>query len=107
MGSVQSWMGPGPADGRYNGSSPAAGVRTIVRMVRAALLVGDGGAVDVYQLAYHAGVAFEVLAEILAIPLFYHRFVPRLTYRGGPHPCYCCPRPASCHLRADCRQPHV
>lgn len=45
-------------------------------MVRVALLAGDGGAVDVYQLAYHAGVAFEVLAEILAIPLFYQRYPP-------------------------------
>ena len=56
----------------------AAGVATIVRMVRAALVGGGGSAVDVYQLAYHAGVAFEVLAELLAIPVFYHRWPPRV-----------------------------
>lgn len=40
-------------------------------MVRAALTTPDA-AVDVYQLAFHAGVATELLAELVATPLFYH-----------------------------------
>lgn len=43
-------------------------------MVREALLhAGSKDSVDVYRLAYHGGVAMEVLAELLAIPLFYQR----------------------------------
>lgn len=49
-----------------------AGVRTLIRMVRAALEAPDA-AVDIYQLAFHAGVAMEVLAELVSTPLFYHR----------------------------------
>lgn len=28
---------------------------------------------DLYMLAYHAGVTMQVLAEMVATPLFYHR----------------------------------
>ncbi len=49
-----------------------AGVCTVIRMVRVALEAPDA-TVDVYQLAFHAGVAMEVLAELAATPLFYHR----------------------------------
>lgn len=41
-------------------------------MVRVALETPDA-AVDVYQLAFHAGVAMETIAELAATPLFYHR----------------------------------
>jgi hypothetical protein len=43
-----------------------------VRMVRAAL-EAPSAAVDIYQLAFHAGVAMEIVAELIATPLFYHR----------------------------------
>ena len=44
-----------------------------MRMVRAAL-DAPHSAVDIYQLAFHAGVAMEILAELIATPLFYHRY---------------------------------
>ena len=47
-------------------------MRTVIRMVREALL-NPGSAVDIYLLAFQAGVAMEVLAEMAATPLFYHR----------------------------------
>lgn len=47
-------------------------IRTLVRMTRAALELRPG--VDIYSLAFHAGVAMEVLAELCATPLFYQRY---------------------------------
>jgi hypothetical protein len=49
-------------------------IRTVVRMVRTALVTRTA-AVDVYALAFHAGVAMEVLAELVASPVFYHAWV--------------------------------
>ena len=48
-------------------------------MVRAAL-EAPAASVDIYRLAFHAGVAMEVLAELAATPLFYHRRVFVLLY---------------------------
>jgi len=40
--------------------------------VRCALEI-DTGALEVYELAFEAGVAMETLAELVAAPLFYQR----------------------------------
>ena len=40
--------------------------------VRRALEI-DTGALEVYELAFEAGVAMETLAELIAAPLFYQR----------------------------------
>ena len=53
-------------------------------MVRAALH-SQHAAVDIYQLAFHAGVAMEVLAELVATPLFYRRSVNRAESGSAAH----------------------
>lgn len=47
-------------------------IRTVVRAVREALLVN---ADNVYDLAFHAGAAFEMLSFMAATPAFYHRLM--------------------------------
>jgi len=52
--------------------------------VRAALMAGSGAA-DTYDLAFQAAAAMEVVSDLCATPLFYHR-------RGAPCLCssVCC-----------------
>ena len=37
-------------------------------------MLAKNAELDLYLLAYHAGVTMQVLAEISAVPLFYHRW---------------------------------
>ena len=46
---------------------------TLSWQVRRALEL-DAGALEVYDLAFEAGVAMETLAELVAAPLFYQRY---------------------------------
>ena len=47
-------------------------VSLLVVQVRASMLAKNTE-LDLYMLAYHAGVTMQVLAEMAATPLFYHR----------------------------------
>jgi len=48
----------------------------------------DTGALEVYELAFEAGVAMETLAELVAAPLFYQRCAINSPDEGRP----CTPR---------------
>ena len=50
----------------------------------------DTGALEVYDLAFEAGVAMETLAELVAAPLFYQRCVFMPQRAPGRRLRFCC-----------------
>lgn len=73
-------------------------------------LVSENTSLDLYMLSYHAGVTMQVLAEMSATPLFYHRQVPfpgkqRLPDNG----LFYHMQVASSHVlpRTNCLPPHL